>query len=431
MSEATKRFFLPKDDHVLMPICAVHVCVFAYAFSYWICQPVEPYLLKKLGGDKMTYGYVQAACNVCLLMGGPIIGWICDKKGANVGALCTFAGGALSYFIQAVAWNVPMLFLAKVPYIFLHTMHCAQVCVSHLSQSDRRSEALGRLSMSYGIGHVVGSALGGFLGEHFTYQTNSWVACVVSLAMVPLMLCCVPTHSVLQQEKDSGESTGSLRFPVIFELLTQPLMLSLVVNSAILAISWTMYRYTFPNLMLYHFLLEPSEQGIVLAVAGAVGVISNVLLIGPALQCLKSHRCVVLTMSALLAACMVAFSFTGPRNLWLLYSLIVPKAAAGAVITTTLMTLFTFSVPAQQVGTAVAIAHAVGTAAGIVMPVVGNWIYVVYGFMVLGLTGAAILVVHFIHSIFAIGLSPECSESTSTTPLRPKETTTSTTANTP
>merc|ERR1719281_1861075 len=95
-----------------------------------------------------------------------------------------------------------MLFLSKVPCVFLQTMHCSQVCVSHLSQIDRRSEALGRLAMSYGIGMVVGTALGGFLGEYRGYQTNSAVACVASLANVPLILSFVPNDMVLQKAKD-------------------------------------------------------------------------------------------------------------------------------------------------------------------------------------------------------------------------------------
>lgn len=423
MSEAAKSFFCSRDDETLRPICIVHVCIFFYAFSFWLCQPVEPYLLTKLGGDKMMYGYVQTACNVSMLIGGPFIGWICDKQGANMGAVYTFLGGALSYFIQAVAWNVPMIFLSKVPYVFLQTMQCAQVCVSHLSLRDRRSEALGRLAMSYGMGMIAGSALGGFLGEKAGYQTNSWVACLVSLANVPVVLFALPTHMLLQQDKDcGGESKGWLRSSVIFELLTKPSILSLVVISSLVSFAIALHRYTLPNVMVHYFLLKPSEQGIVLAIGAAAGAISNIILVGPALRCLGNHRSVVLTMIAIAAACMVAYSFTGPANLWLFYSLAVPNSAAGAVLWTIFCSLFADSVLAHQVGTAISIAHAVSTAGGIVMPAVGNYIYVKYGFVALCLVGAALLGLSFAYGVFAIGLSPGCSkcetEDTEATPLR-------------
>lgn len=365
----------------------------------------------------MTYGYVQTACNIMQLIGGPLIGWICDKKGANVGAVFTLVGGALSYFMQAVAWNVPMLFFSKVPCVFLQTMHCSQVCVSHLSLTDRRSEALGRLAMSYGVGMVMGSALGGFLGEHAGYQTNSWVACFLSLANVPLILFLLPTSMLLQQETHDEQSKKGLRLPIVFEMLTQKHILSLVVSATLVATALGLHRYTLPNVMLYHFLLKPSQQGVLLAVGAAAGTISNIMLIGPTLSCLGTHRSVVLAMMAFLVTCMIGYSLAGPTSLWLFYSLIVPQSAAAAVLSTIFTSLFTYSVPAQQVGTALAIAHAVSTTTGITMPLVGNYIYVAHGFMVLSLVAAAILVLGFAHGMFAIGLSHSCPEDTTTTPL--------------
>lgn len=365
----------------------------------------------------MTYGYVQTTCNVCMLVGGPIIGWICDKKGANVGVVCTLVGGAISYFIQAVAWNLPVLFLSKVPWVFLHTMHCAQVCVSHLSTNHRRSEALGRLAMSYGVGMVAGTALGGFLGDLAGYQTNSWVACVVSLASVPLIFLFVPTHALLQPDKDCSNSKGRLPLPVIFELLTQPHILSLTVNSALVAFANGLHRYTFPNVMLHYFLLKSSDQGFILAMGATVATISNIILVGPALLVLGGERPLVLAMIMILGLCMVLYSFARPGNLWFLYASILPNSAADAVLFTIFTSLFTYSVPSQQVGTALAIAHAVSTASGIVMPLIGNYIYVTYGFVPLSLVAAATFALAFVHGVSAIGLRQGHPKDTEQTPL--------------
>lgn len=418
MTESSNSFFFAKDDQAFVPMCIVHLCIFWYAFSFWLCQPVEPYLLQKLGGDKMTYGYVQTACNICMLIGGPFVGWICDRQGSNMGLICTWIGGALSYFLQAVAWNVPMLLLSKVPYVFLHTMHCSQVCVSHLAQSDRRSEALGRIAMSYGFGQVAGSALGGFLGEQAGYQANSCVSCIVSLANLPLILYFVPTHLVLQENKDSGESKGWLRMPVIFHLLTQPHILSLVVSSGLVAIALSVQRQTLPNVMLHHFHLRAKEQGLILAVGAVVGTISSISLVGPSLKYLGSYRSVVLFMSATLAVCFAGYSFTGPTNLWFFYALTVPPAAASSVLFTIFISLFSYAVPKQQVGTAIAICHGVSTAAGIVMPLAGNYVFVTYGFMVLSLSVAAVLGLAFAHGMVAIGLDPASCKDAESTPLQ-------------
>lgn len=423
MSETAKAFLRPKDDEALIPICIVHMCISWYAFAFWLCQPVEPYLLKTLGGDKMSYGYTLTAMNVCSLIGGPIVGWICDKRGGNIGLITTLLAGGLSYYMQAVAWSVPMFLLSKLPHVFLHTMHCSQVCVTHLSDDVFRPEALGRLSMSYGIGLFSGSLLGGFLGEYYGYQTNSWVACAVSLLNVPMVLLFVPTKTVLKDEKidapeADSQSKGWIRLPVFFELLTLPHILSLLVNYLLVAVALGLHSYTFPNVMMYHFELTSSQQGIIIATGAVGGTVSSVFLIGPTLSCLGSHRATILGMIATLAICMTTYAFTGPKTLWLFYALILPKSMSAAILWTVYMALFTYSVAAQQVGMAIAIAHAARTAAGIFMPVVANYIYMTYEFMVLSLLGTAILTLAFAHGVFAVGLTPGTCEDTVTTPLQ-------------
>ena len=51
----------------------------------------------------------------------------------------------------------------------------------------------------------------------------------------------------------------------------------------------------------YHFKFKPSELGIVFALAGVIGAISQILLVGPAIQFLGSHRAVVLAATAVLS----------------------------------------------------------------------------------------------------------------------------------
>ena len=67
-------------------------------------------------------------------------------------------GTGLSYFMLGMAWNVPILFIGQVTTILQHVMHCAQALVTHFSDDDARARAMGRLSLSYGLGMVAGVA---------------------------------------------------------------------------------------------------------------------------------------------------------------------------------------------------------------------------------------------------------------------------------
>jgi MFS transporter, OCT family, solute carrier family 22 (organic cation transporter), member 18 len=103
----------------------------------------------------------------------------------------------LSYVLLGVSSDIPQLFISRLPTVLMQSMHCAQVyvcmyihvCVyTHLhthslsrararvqafvadmSPDESRSAALGRLSLSYGVGMATGPVIGGFLSEAIGY----------------------------------------------------------------------------------------------------------------------------------------------------------------------------------------------------------------------------------------------------------------------
>jgi len=389
-----------KNDDALLPLSVVHLCIICYAFSYWFCQPVEPYLLKKLGGDKMTWGYVQSLYNACMLVGSPIVGRMCDVCGVKIGGITTLIAGALSYLLMACAWNLPSFYLSKLPTVFLATMQVSQTIVAHLSDTESRSEALGRLSVSYGIGMVFGAFTGGFFGERFGYQANPVVACCVSLSLIPMFLCFVPSQILV---KEDDEDSGGLQMSVICKLLTIPRVASLVCTCILLSVGLGLHRNTFPNVMLYHFKLDPSDQGVVISAGAVCAVLANVFLIGPSVRCV-GERWLLLSMMLVILVCVLVYTMATASNLWLFYALIVPKAIAAAMVMTVIASLFTRITPLEQVGTAVAIMHSIATLSGIGLPLLGNYIFMAYGFVLVCLCSAAMLGIAIIHGFFAEGI---------------------------
>ena len=105
----------------------------------------------------------------------------------------------LSYVLLGVSSDIPQLFISRLPTVLMQSMHCAQVyvcmyihvCVcthtythththththtrvqafvADMSPDESRSAALGRLSLSYGVGMATGPVIGGFLSEAIGY----------------------------------------------------------------------------------------------------------------------------------------------------------------------------------------------------------------------------------------------------------------------
>ena len=44
-------------------LLACHANVLVYALAYWLCQPIEPFLTKQLGADRVVFGELQTVAN--------------------------------------------------------------------------------------------------------------------------------------------------------------------------------------------------------------------------------------------------------------------------------------------------------------------------------------------------------------------------------
>ena len=128
----------------------VYTSIAIYAMANWMCAPVLPFLMQHLGADPLIFGYLQTCAGLAQMLGGPLLGWCADRKGARTAMIISHCAGGLSYFCMAVAWNVPMLFLAKIPIILQalkltlltslrnfnkilqHALQAAQGCISHV-----------------------------------------------------------------------------------------------------------------------------------------------------------------------------------------------------------------------------------------------------------------------------------------------------------
>lgn len=91
----------------------VHYCQILFCFQY---------LAKKLGIDSVTFGYLQTTFALVQLAGGPIFGRFGDLLGGRAALTLAFASSALTYGILGFANSVVMVFLSRLPSIFMHSM---------------------------------------------------------------------------------------------------------------------------------------------------------------------------------------------------------------------------------------------------------------------------------------------------------------------
>lgn len=112
----------------------------------------------------------------------PVLGSLSDRFGRRPVLLLSCAGMGLDYMAMAVAPNLGWLFLGRlVSGITCATFATCSAYIADITPPEQRAGRYGMLGAGFGIGFVVGPALGGVLGQH-SLRLPFWVAAAFSLA---------------------------------------------------------------------------------------------------------------------------------------------------------------------------------------------------------------------------------------------------------
>ena len=80
------------------------------------------YLTKKLGVNPVQFGYLASVWAFAQLIGSPICGRFADIFGCRWALVLSFLSTIATFLLLAIAKNLPMLYLTRLPAIGIHGM---------------------------------------------------------------------------------------------------------------------------------------------------------------------------------------------------------------------------------------------------------------------------------------------------------------------
>lgn len=135
-----------------------------------IVIPVLPKLVERFqGGDTARaaeiYGAMTTAWGVMQFVFMPVLGMLSDRFGRRPVILASCLGLGLDYFVMALAPNVAWLFAGRmISGITAASISTAFAYIADVTEPEKRAGAFGLMGAAFGVGFVIGPALGGFLG---------------------------------------------------------------------------------------------------------------------------------------------------------------------------------------------------------------------------------------------------------------------------
>ena len=162
------------------------VTVFLDMLSFGIIIPVLPKLVEEFfSGDTaqaaVLYGLMGTAWAFMQFFCSPIQGALSDRFGRRPVVLLSNLGLGLDYIVMALAPNVAWLVTGRViSGMVSSSFSTAGAYITDVTPLAQRAAAFGKIGMVFGLGFILGPALGGWLGASDP-RLPFWGAATLSL----------------------------------------------------------------------------------------------------------------------------------------------------------------------------------------------------------------------------------------------------------
>lgn len=146
--------------------------VFLYALGFGIIIPVLPkfiMMLENVDLSRATFigGLIAASYALFQFLLGPLIGNLSDRYGRRPVFLLSLAGFAIDYLLMGFAPSVVWLFIGRSIAGGLGAIFGpANSAMADMLREDERAKGFGYVGAAFGIGFILGPAIGGVLADY-------------------------------------------------------------------------------------------------------------------------------------------------------------------------------------------------------------------------------------------------------------------------
>jgi len=230
-------------------------------------------------------------------LSGPVLGSLSDRVGRRPVILLSNLGLGLDYVLMALAPNLTWLFVGRViSGITGASITTAFAYIADTAGPEKRAQAFGMVGAAFGVGFIVGPAIGGLLGN-FDPRLPFWVAAGFSLLNFAYGLFVLPES--LPAAKRAAFSWGRAN-PVgsLVLLRSHPELLGLAGVSFLSQLSHESLPAAFVIYASYRYHWDQGMIGLTLAVVGICSAVVQGGLIGPIVARLGERRAMMFGLGA-------------------------------------------------------------------------------------------------------------------------------------
>lgn len=276
--------------------------------GFGIVIPILPFLSPGLGADNMDIALIIVCYALCAGLFAPFWGRLSDRLGRKPVIMICLAGAAVSYLMLAFASALWMIFVARgFAGAMAGNFGVASAMMTDITTPENRARGMGLIGSAFGLGLVLGPLLGGLLtvdGDSFT------LPCIVAggMSVLAILAAAIFLPESLSEERRAANSATQKRGQ-------QGSILAMLraTGNRLLVFQYTLHNafvssatYIFPLWVGDLLAWSAREVGIVFGIQGAIMVVLQGVVLGPAVKAFGGVRLLRIGLSTCLVGLMLA-----------------------------------------------------------------------------------------------------------------------------
>jgi MFS transporter, DHA1 family, tetracycline resistance protein len=320
----------PNAKPARSPIAFVLLTVLIDTMGVGIIMPVLPRLIMEVSNANVSeatriggylvlvYAGLQFAC-------GPMMGNLSDAYGRRPVLILSLVAFGVNYGLMGLAPSLPWLFLGRALTGIAGAVYApANAFMADVTTPEKRAQGFGLIGAAFGLGFVLGPALGGLLGELGT-RAPFFAASGLALLNSCYGFFVLP-ESLPRERRRPFVLARANPLGTFHAFKGRPAVLRLALCALFWQLGFQVYPATWSFFVMAKYQLSPGEIGATLAFSGLSMTVVQSTLTGRVVRRIGEQRAAPL---GVLVGVVVFVLYAFAPSSWMLYPLLLVGGLQG------------------------------------------------------------------------------------------------------
>ena len=282
-------------------VAFIFVTVLIDVLAIGLIIPVLPRLVEQfMGGDTAraasVYGVFGTAWALMQFLCSPILGSLSDRFGRRTVILLSCLGLGLDYVFMALAPSLGWLFVGRIiSGITAASFSTSLAYIADVTPPEKRAASFGLMGAAFGLGFVLGPAVGGLLGG-LSPRAPFWASAVLALVNVLYGWFVLP-ESLSHEHRRRFEWRRANPVGALALLGTRKGLIGLVSIYGLYMLAHQALQSTFVLYTEHRFQWDARMVGLTLAAVGACTIVVQGVLVRHAVARMGERRTLLLGLT--------------------------------------------------------------------------------------------------------------------------------------